>query len=295
MFRITDVLLAVWAATGATASLKTSSSTSAGASTFVLGNETYYAPAAPVASGCYATEISDVLPMTLFQTNTTLITDADLTELVESYLSDDVWTEEFLQGAVAISSSSSLELDASAIRWLKDAGVKLVISNQGVDDERSGLKMLQSPVVENLQPGPYVLSLQASKFEVRQAYLLHRDRSEAFVFGVTPILGSTAYAPVEAFVPMSQDAWIPVPSRLYYINDERPLAGLRIGLKDIYDLEGVKTGGGSRSYTEVFPVAGSTSVSMQKLLDLGAVVVVCDDTIIPDTMPLTIMIGQDKD
>lgn len=51
-------------------------------------------------------------------------------------------------------------------------------------------------------------------------------------------------------------------------------AGLRVGLKDIYDLEGVQTGGGSRSYAEVYPVSSKTAVSIQKLLDLGAVMIV---------------------
>lgn len=280
MFWTVKALITAWAAgNGVAAALKTSSSTSSGASTFVLGNGTYYAPAAPVSAGCYSVATSEVLPMTLFQTNATLITETDLTELVQLYHStDDVWSEEFLQGVVAISGTSPLTLDISAIRWLKDGGVKVVVSNQDVDDEQmeeAGMTVLQIHAIETIQPGPYIMSLSPDKYEIRQAYLLHRDQNEAFLYGVTPVPGTTAYVPVEAFIPMSQDAWIPIPSRIYFINDHRPLAGVRMGLKDIYDLEGVKTGGGSRSYTEAFAISNNTAVSMEKLLDMGAVVIVC--------------------
>jgi hypothetical protein len=40
---------------------------------------------------------------------------------------------------------------------------------------------------------------------------------------------------------------VPVPSRLYSKGSSLPLAGLRVGVKDIYDVEGLKTGCGSRA------------------------------------------------
>lgn len=52
---------------------------------------------------------------------------------------------------------------------------------------------------------------------------------------------------------------VAVPSRLYHQkSSECPLAGVRISVKDILDLEGLKTSAGSRSY---FDVSDPASVS----------------------------------
>lgn len=43
---------------------------------------------------------------------------------------------------------------------------------------------------------------------------------------------------------------IPVPSRLYTLNattPERPLEGMRVAVKDMFDMEGLRTGCGSRA------------------------------------------------
>ncbi|KAH3680011.1 hypothetical protein WICPIJ_008455, partial [Wickerhamomyces pijperi] len=67
---------------------------------------------------------------------------------------------------------------------------------------------------------------------------------------------------------------IAVPSRLYYTpTDEQPLAGFRIGVKDLYDIAGIKTGGSSRHYYDVYDPANATCPSIQRLIDLGAVIV----------------------
>lgn len=45
---------------------------------------------------------------------------------------------------------------------------------------------------------------------------------------------------------------VAVPSRLYYTkSSEKPCAGLRIAIKDIIDLKGLKTGASSRAYTDL--------------------------------------------
>ncbi|TAQ84798.1 hypothetical protein B7494_g6878 [Chlorociboria aeruginascens] len=52
-----------------------------------------------------------------------------------------------------------------------------------------------------------------------------------------------------------------------------PLNGLRIAVKDIYDLKGFKTAGSSRSYNQLYPMRAKSASSVQKLIDLGAVIV----------------------
>ena len=65
-----------------------------------------------------------------------------------------------------------------------------------------------------------------------------------------------------------------VPSRLYYrATPERPLAGIRLGVKDLYGLQGVKTGAGSRAYYDLSSEANVTAPVIQRLIDAGAVVI----------------------
>ncbi|KAJ0367082.1 hypothetical protein COL26b_011437 [Colletotrichum chrysophilum] len=67
---------------------------------------------------------------------------------------------------------------------------------------------------------------------------------------------------------------IAVPSRLYYkATPEKPLAGVRLGVKDIYDIAGIKTGNGNRAWYNLYPPASQTAPAVQSLIDAGAVVV----------------------
>ncbi|KAF4916367.1 Amidase 1 [Colletotrichum viniferum] len=66
---------------------------------------------------------------------------------------------------------------------------------------------------------------------------------------------------------------VPVPSRLYTQVDSRPLAGKRVGVKDIYDVKGLKTTLGSKAWTSMIGEANATAPSIQRILDLGGVVV----------------------
>lgn len=67
---------------------------------------------------------------------------------------------------------------------------------------------------------------------------------------------------------------IAVPSRLHYLSSvEKPLNGLPVAVKDNIDLRGVRTSGSSRSYFNAYPAAETSAPAIQKLIDLGAVVV----------------------
>jgi amidase len=59
-----------------------------------------------------------------------------------------------------------------------------------------------------------------------------------------------------------------------------PLAGLTVAVKDMYDIEGERTGGGSPHWLAVQRPATETAASVQKLLDAGATIIgktVCDE------------------
>lgn len=65
-----------------------------------------------------------------------------------------------------------------------------------------------------------------------------------------------------------------VPSRLYYTpTKDKPLAGVRVSVKDLFDLKGLKTSGGNRAFYATTNVKNETAIAVQKLIDAGAVVV----------------------
>ncbi|CAD6444601.1 51fdc51b-cd06-49dc-9505-fb824c6327b2 [Sclerotinia trifoliorum] len=116
-----------------------------------------------------------------------------------------------------------------------------------------------------LTTGPYILS--GSK--IHRVYKLYQDPLSAFVCGVIPTsLGSNRYQRIPT-------NYIPVPSRLYspLPSDLQPLSGKRIAVKDIFDLEGVKTTVCSKAYEALQDLAKKTAPSIQKLIDQGAVII----------------------
>ena len=105
------------------------------------------------------------------------------------------------------------------------------------------------------------------------AYRLYEDYAGAFTESLlqTP-LGDFTF--LSAQIPSSASLTIGVPSRLYYTaTSEKPLAGVRIGIKDIYDLKGVKTSDGNRAYYNLYPAANATGPAVQSLIDSGAIIV----------------------
>lgn len=66
-----------------------------------------------------------------------------------------------------------------------------------------------------------------------------------------------------------------MPSRLYDAEPtpERPLSGMRFGVKDAIDIAGLETGNGSRCYREFYPPRNVTAVCIAKLLNAGAIMV----------------------
>jgi len=73
---------------------------------------------------------------------------------------------------------------------------------------------------------------------------------------------------------VGQKLAIAVPSRMYYTKSaEKPLAGVRIGIKDIYDIKGLRTSNGNRAWYWLYPPANSTAPPVQNLIDAGAIIV----------------------
>ena len=78
--------------------------------------------------------------------------------------------------------------------------------------------------------------------------------------------------PVNAFTPHTPPVIEGAP--------EGPLSGLTFAVKDLYDIAGYKTGGGSPEWLETHEAATATAPTVQKCLDAGATMIgktVCDE------------------
>ena len=67
---------------------------------------------------------------------------------------------------------------------------------------------------------------------------------------------------------------VAVPSRHYFTqNKEKPLNGLRIAIKDIYDLNGIRTAASNRAFRDLYSLRIRSANIIQKLIDDGAIIV----------------------
>ena len=121
-----------------------------------------------------------------------------------------------------------------------------------------------------LPNGPYFISVAGAA--IFQPLRLYSDFAGAFTQPLIP--DGDAYAPIPAAIAGIQSPAVGVPSRLYFVpTPEKPLAGVRLGIKDIFDVAGVKTSDGNRAVYGLYPAKTANAVPVQKLIDAGAVIV----------------------
>jgi hypothetical protein len=124
---------------------------------------------------------------------------------------------------------------------------------------------------KTIPPGPYFMS--ASTGNVYQAYRLFSDVQGAFTEGVIAD-GDGTYSTLSAAISGAQSQTIGVPSRLYYTKTAAlPLAGVRLGVKDIYDIAGLKSGLGNRAYFDLYPPRTATGTAVSRLIAAGAIII----------------------
>lgn len=98
----------------------------------------------------------------------------------------------------------------------------------------------------------------------------------AFMAGIMPNGSEDAFRYANVNTMSDSTLGIPVPSRLYAIGasaESQPLKGVRVTVKDIIDLEGLKTSNGNRAWFRLYDVKNKTAPSMKKLVDLGTVII----------------------
>jgi Asp-tRNA(Asn)/Glu-tRNA(Gln) amidotransferase A subunit family amidase len=115
--------------------------------------------------------------------------------------------------------------------------------------------------------GPYLAHINGN-ITLTQVYRSYRDEAQAFTAGTIHTEDNTFIdlsTPVSALNALS----ISVPSRLYTMDlpNARPLEGKRIAVKDLFDMAGLRTGGGNRAYYNTYPAKNVTAVAIQRLVD----------------------------
>jgi Amidase len=119
--------------------------------------------------------------------------------------------------------------------------------------------------------GPYFL--EAATGFLYMAYRLYSDFAGAFTQPLIQTL-TGGFAFLSAQIAGSAALTVGVPSRLYYTaTAKKLLAGIRVGIKNVYDLEGVKTSDGNRAYYNLYPPRNASAAAVQKLIDAGAIIV----------------------
>ncbi|KAJ4033223.1 hypothetical protein NW761_012655 [Fusarium oxysporum] len=214
-----------------------------------LGNHEYFVPptaAWKLDSWDVSVSADEFTPLTVVKLNQTANAERVASALGE-YEKDDVWTKEFTQ-ALYINSDKELSFNSSKYN------VSAVYTGK-----------------ESVPAGPYFVHRYTGN--VFQAYRLYVDTNQAFIQSTYQDPSGTHH-PLRAGTLSAGGLTIAVPSRLYFTpTKKKPLAGLRLGVKDLYDLKGVKTSGGNRALYEMSNVKAKTALCVQKLIDAGAVVV----------------------
>lgn len=130
-----------------------------------------------------------------------------------------------------------------------------------------------SDIKPGILPGPYLLR----HGRLWDVYRLYEDDINAFLVCFKPrFLPPPAEKPTRLSVQNNQhySRSIAVPSRLLAtseIQKDVPLSGMRITVKDMFDIEGFQTSLGSRAYRELYPPATRTAPAIQRLINKGAV------------------------
>ncbi|UKZ65400.1 uncharacterized protein TrAtP1_006593 [Trichoderma atroviride] len=173
---------------------------------------------------------------------------------------DDVWSREFT-GAIIVQTT---DIERKLTGEEKDTLRSLGACNIGF--------LYSSELEAQLPQGPYFLH----HGQLHQVYRLYPDTADAFIVSTVPDDGDGFRSlDVSAYGEQFPSALtVAVPSRLYYTKStEKPYAGLRVAIKDIIDLKGLKTGASSRAYTELYPAKEESAEIVQRLIKLGFVIV----------------------
>ncbi|PNP75787.1 hypothetical protein FNYG_10865 [Fusarium nygamai] len=200
------------------------------------------------------------IPVVLLPIGDSISSVNDALQLINRFAEvDDVYSPSFSRTAVIRSSS--------------ERGFKEVLKKFEASGHFSAVYHVSPSSSQDCLPaGPYSLCDGG----IHQAYRLYDDTLDSFIFGVIPgdVLNPKRYTALNLL--SSNGLWksIPVPSRLYAVRTPvTPLAGARMGIKDIFRLKGTQTTMMSRPWIELYDPDEQSADYTEKLIKLGAVIV----------------------
>ena len=214
------------------------------------------------------------IPLAVLQTNASSITQQVLEDIVNEYVSrDDVFSASFLDAVYITSSIPNTRLHRSAKEYLNNISVRHLLIDRKISTPLLGSPGFTRAVI-HLEPGPYHATRHGNAISISTVYRLYEDTFRNFLYGTySSEDGSNTFTATESTFASFNDSAIPVPSRLYSLNDPRPFAGYRVAVKDLFDMAGLITSGGSRAWASISSPAESTAPSLQRIVDLGGVLV----------------------
>ncbi|KAE8381697.1 amidase signature domain-containing protein [Aspergillus bertholletiae] len=214
--------------------------------------------------------------LTVIVANQSIVTARYLCATISSYLAnDDVFSAEFLGCIYLTSSMRNGSIHTNALEYLSSVGAKTIYLDSSIfrNQDRRAISVRRNSA-KAIAPGPYTAVISKDKVELLDTYRLYLDTYRNFITGIYPSNdGSGSFMPLEHICSRLWAPWIPVPSRIHSWGDRRPLAGQRVAVKDIFDIKGLQTSAGSQAWIETTPVANRTAPAIQRLVDLGAVLV----------------------
>ncbi|OQO13280.1 hypothetical protein B0A48_01508 [Cryoendolithus antarcticus] len=251
---------------------------------FQLGNVTYLAntkyPKATLSSGHGPRIEAPEVPLTVLYTNASVVTKDILKSTIASYLEiDDVFSEDFLAGLLLSSTAAGkASMDASATSYIQSLGIEHIIYSSAFSkvDGHGGPSAAYVDISDSttLPPGPYLASLYGGSVSLSTVYRLYEDTYRDFLYGSYDLDdGNGTHAYLDYSYPSFGYPAIPIPSRLYSLTDTRAMAGDRVAIKDLYDIKGLKTTGGSRAWEYIVSPATANAPSIQRIVDQGGVLV----------------------
>ncbi|RSM14451.1 hypothetical protein CDV31_005468 [Fusarium ambrosium] len=190
----------------------------------------------------------DFIPVTVVAQT---FSESSLHDLFATWSSrDDVWQPGFLETILLGEFNTS---DSSPENRLNISSAILPLQNGGIPS------------------GPYFL--RTATGTLHQAFRLYEDFAGAFTESLLQ-RPDGQFQTLSAQIPASASITIGVPSRLYFTpSKEKPLAGVRVGVKDIFALAGVKRSNGNRAWYGLYPPANQTATAIQSLIDAVAIIV----------------------
>ncbi|KAK4241990.1 amidase signature domain-containing protein [Achaetomium macrosporum] len=189
----------------------------------------------------------ELCPATVFH----LDTPASLQSKILTFRNDTEFEPCFLEIAIIAFSEKVFTAFDDVIKGLSDFGRRSVLAVHG-----------------SVPEGPCFVQGQS----IYRTWRLFPDVYEAFQLPTLQDANSDSFTGVS--IMREGKLMVPVPSRLHYPRTaQKPLNGVRVTVKDIIDLKGVKTTGQSRSYEKLYGPRDETAAIVTRLTELGAVII----------------------